>query len=311
MSQILYKNDLLEKINKERVEGYVLVQSYAEQPTKTGSTFMGGNIEVNGTVSFKAWRGSSFETLKDEQLEGKICLIEGEINEWNGTKSVVISSISEVPEDILEKVDLKKADFLEPKYNTQSYWETLNKIMEKHTSKEGYEIFKLIMSDVEEQFKVEFAAINYHDNCTGGLLAHTTKVVKLASVISLYPSIIKRISEDVLYVGAGIHDIGKVVEYATGVISTKGKYISHLTIGCLMIEKHKDRIIELKGEDFYYSLLSIIAQHHGSYEETPRTIAAYIVHQIDCLESTLALLNQTLEEIPEGTQVSFDSMKLI
>lgn len=311
MSQILYKKDLLEMLNKQSFEGYVLIQSYGEQPTKTGSSFMGGNLEANGTVSFKAWRGTAFDTLKESELEGKICLIGGEINDWNGTKSVIINSISEVPESVLEKVDLKKSDFFEPKYNIDSYWDTLNKIMEKHTSKEGYEIFSLIMSEVEESFKEEFAAINYHDNCKGGLLAHTTKVVKLASVISLYPDILKRISEDLLYVGAGIHDIGKVIEYSTGVISEKGKHISHLTIGCLMLEEHKDRIIELKGEDFYYSLLSIIAQHHGSYEETPRTIAAYVVHQIDCLESTLALLNQTLEEIPEGSQISFDSMKLV
>ena len=80
-----------------------------------------------------------------------------------------------------------------------------------------------------------------------------------------------------------------------------------MAIGIYMLEKHREEIINLKGEDFYYSLISIISQHHGEYGEAPRTVAAYVIHQLDCLDSTLTLLDEV--SMADG-QISFNSMKL-
>lgn len=308
---ILYKDDILKEVNKTILTGVTLIKNYTEQPTKTGSTYFGGNLEAKGELGFKVWRGSCFDKMNSEDYSGKICLVQAEINEYNGTKSLILKDISVVPNDILEKEDIRKGDFLQSKYDAEAYYATLYQTLQSHVTSEALQVFDLVMSDIKDKFIEEYAAVNYHDNCRNGLLAHTTKVVKMSTLIKMYPALLKRVSVDALYVGSALHDIGKVVEYDTGVISKLGKSLSHLTMGCIMISKYKDEIVALKGEDFYNTLLSIISQHHGEFGDQPRTIAAYVVHQLDMMDATFTLLNQKLEEGEDNTQISYNNMKLV
>lgn len=313
MANIIDRKVVVEALDGASVNGFVLVKNYSELPTKTGSSYLAGNLEAKGEVPFKVWKNSNcFEEMQGTDYSGKICSIEAVVNEWGDMNSLIIRSIREVPEERLKELGISKADFLKEKYDANSYYNALRKAVEIHTSAEALEIFDMVISDIKDRFTTEYAAINYHDNCKSGLLAHTTKVVKLAAFVKMYPEIMKRVSADVLYVGTALHDIGKIYEYNTGVISEQGKRVSHLLIGAIMLEKYKDKIIELKGEEFYWTLFSIISQHHGEFGEQPRTVAAYIIHQLDLVDSTLALLNQKLEESTSGDgQISFNNMKLI
>ena len=155
----------------------------------------------------------------------------------------------------------------------------------------------------------EFAAVWHHDNCKAGLLAHTTKVVRMASLIRMYPEITKKISPDVLFIGCALHDIGKVYEYGLGAVTDEGKVLSHHTFGVLFCASHKKDIVEALGRDGYRLLLSIIEQHHGEYGERPRTVAAYVVHRLDMLESVLTSVNTLLKDSPDGN-IQYDGYKL-
>ena len=55
-----------------------------------------------------------------------------------------------------------------------------------------------------------------------------------------------------------------------------------------------------------YFILSIVSCHHGEYGEPPRTVAAYVVHLLDKLESGLTGLSDKLEQ-SEGERISYDS----
>ena len=305
---ILCKEDINNKVDREHVLGLALISGYTKQPTKNGGFYLGGNVECLGTVPFKVWQGDCFCKMEETDFSGKICHIVGKVNEFGGTKQLILDDIVEISQQTLTDNNIKKSDFLETKYNIESYWNLLIKTLQKSVTPEAMQVFNLVMDkEITERFKEEFAAVSHHDNCRGGLLAHTTKVVKLSTVISMYPNILSRVSPDLLYIGAALHDIGKIVEYNNGVVSPIGKAVSHLAIGIYMLEKHREEIINLKGEDFYYSLISIISQHHGEYGEAPRTVAAYVIHQLDCLDSTLTLLDEV--SMADG-QISFDSMKL-
>lgn len=308
---ILVKDEVLAKPDKSRVSGYVLVRNYEEQPTKKGSTYLLGVADAVGEVQFKIWRGSCFDFAQENNCKGKICLIEAEVNEFGGAKSLIVSAMAPVPEERLVTENLKEEDFVILKYDANAYWSSMHNIVAKNVSENAFKVFSLLIGEVEDDFKKEFAAIHHHDNCTGGLLAHSTRVMKMSAVIKQYPEITSRVSEDLLYVGSALHDIGKVVEYNKGTISEEGKRLSHLLFGCLMLEKHKSEIVELKGEEFYLNLLSVISQHHGEYGERPRTVAALVVHQIDLLESYLTSLDTTLSIVGAGEQISFDDMKLV
>ena len=127
----------------------------------------------------------------------------------------------------------------------------------------------------------------------------------------MYPNITSKVNKDLLYLGCAIHDIGKVYEYNNGLISSQGKFISHLTSGILLLDKYREDIVMLMGEDFFYSLMSIVSQHHGEYGEKPRTIAAYVIHILDLLDTNLTTLDLSCESIEKGEQVKFDGLTLI
>jgi len=308
--QILDKNEFLKEKDGTRISGLVVIQNYSAAPTKNGGSYFAGSLQACGDVSFKVWSGLCYDKMANEDMSGKVCAVDAEVNEYNGTKSLILTHIAVLSEEELEHHKIQKSDFFANKYNISAYWDKLLKVMEKHISVDAMKVFMLCISEYEDAFKREFAAIHYHDNCKGGLLAHTTKVVSLCNVLSMYSNISSRVSKDILYVGAALHDLGKIAEYSDGVISEMGMYLSHNTIGCIMLEKHKQEIIGLKGEEYFNTLLSIISQHHGEYGERPRTITAYLIHQLDLLESMLTLLDQDIETTPIG-QLRFDDLKLI
>lgn len=308
---ILRREDILSLCDGHYVSGLVLMGSYAEQPTKNNSTYLGGQLNAVGSIPFKVWQGECFNTMNTADFSGKVCNIKATVNIYNGSRSLILQDVLELPEPQLLNLGISVTDFFEAKYDVDRLYTNLYTTLEKNVSENALKVFDIFMSEAKDRFIKEFAAISHHDNCFGGLVAHTTKVVKASLLVKNYPNILKRVSPDLLFLGCALHDIGKIYEYLNGVISDMGKKISHLTIGCLMLNEHKDEIVELMDEDFFYSLMSIIAQHHGEYEETPRTIAAYVINQFDCLDATLTSLNEVLGEVEDNQQIKFDDIKLI
>lgn len=316
---IIKKEAILKGADGERLSGYVYIQSYSESPTKNGGSYIGGVLQADGDMQFKAWGKSyAIDKMRMSDMQNKICSIEGYINEYGGVNSVIIEDIAVVEDDEAEKLGLNKVMFYHNKYNVEAYWKTMIGILQKNLSEQAMYIFNIIMETtindkgetLKDKFLLEYAAINYHDNCVSGLLAHTTKVLNMCKIIKVYPEIQERIGTDLLYLGVALHDIGKVLEYDGGSISNMGMRLSHNILGIMILEKHEEEIVKLKGGDFYSMLVAIISQHHGEYGDRPRTLAAYVINQIDCLDSTLTLLNQTLEN-GVSEQIKFDGYKLV
>lgn len=303
---ILKREELIKKQDGVRVQGYVLIGNYTKQPTKNGSFFLSGTLECKGTMQFKVWANSGcFSDMDSYGFAGKICYVAAKVNEYQDNISLILEECRAVDE---ESCEFSKADFLADKYDIPSYLNSLLATIKKNVSDEAYNLYVSIMRDYIEAFKTEFAAVNHHDNVKGGLLAHTAKVLKIASIIRLYPEISVKVGADLLYLGIALHDIGKVVEYSSGTVSGVGQLCGHTTIGVMILNEHKSEIVSTMGEEFYYSLASIISQHHGEYGEPPRTVAAFVVNQLDCLDAVLTGINQKLE-INKDT-ISYDSWKL-
>lgn len=289
---MVIKKDLEGMIDGQVIETLALVKSYAVRPSKNNNKFIDGMLEMKGSVSFKVWSGATFNELEKYDYHNLVCYITAKVNEYNGSKSLIVTGIK-----ALEEGTYNASDFFESKYQVDAYWDALVKLIEKNCSPVGVKIFKKVFGDIEDKFKVEFAARSHHDAVRGGLLAHTYKISFIMSrVIKMYPNITKNIDNDLFVLGTAIHDIGKIYEYTNGIIEGNGLLVSHHTFGVEMLLKHKDFIIESKNEEFYYRLLAIIEQHHGEFEEKPRTVEAYLVHMIDNLESTFQSIDESFEK---------------
>lgn len=278
------------------VEGTVLMGTYSEKPTQGGSTYLYGQVNCGCKVQFKVWAGVCLEQMRSTDYTGKICDITGKVNEYNGNKSIIISGIVEHIGN-----DFREIDFLLKKYDPDTEYNTFISFISANLSPEAYSIFNEIMDPIKDRFKMEFAAVNHHDNCVSGLLAHSSKTARIAKVLKLYPTTLDAVTLDALILGAAIHDIGKVMEYYNGRVSNIGKTLNHLTLGVMMLYNHRDFIVNTKDEKFFNTLVSVIQQHHGEYGERPKTVAAFLVSLIDSLEATLTDVQEAIESTSEST----------
>lgn len=308
MIGILDKKKVEESPNNSYVHGYVVFQSVEEKSTRDGrSSYLSGNVQCVGSLPYKVWSNSScFPTLKanSDAYLGSVCEIEAKVNVYEGQVSIIIDSIRVADgEDGVPDV----SEFYESRYDSNKYLGMLKSTVQKNCSSAAYEVFEEVLSGYEKEFKSEFAAINHHDNCWSGLIGHTVKLVKMASMLQMYPELVKRCGgRDVLYVGLALHDIGKVIEYNNGSISWEGKHLSHMVIGAMILCEMQNMITEKMGAEFFYTLVSIVSQHSGEYGDRPRTVAAYVAHLLDDLEARLT----TLDSMSGSAQILYDGCKL-
>lgn len=305
--------DIQSMVDRTPVSGICLLQTYSKQPTKNGGFYIGGILTTNdGSIQFKSWSNSSaYRLMEDDDIKGSICEVSAEVNEYGGVKSLIVSYVKVLTSDVIEEMGISEADFMYSKYNVDAYFVKFNSLMEKNLSEGGMRVFNAVMGKYGDRFKQEFAAMHHHDNCKGGLLAHTLKVCQIASIVSLYPNILNWVSKDLLYLGCALHDIGKVSEYNLGDISEEGKVLSHLISGALIIaNEFEDIICREMGDRFFYDLISIISSHHGEFGEPPRTVAAYIIHKLDMLDSIFTSFNDSLEDAKKGDVMMYDGFKL-
>lgn len=284
--------------NKAPISGVLVIKSYNIALTKRGDEFINGELLSGVTVPFKVWHNSSaFTKLKSGEYSGQVMYVSGEVNEYQGQKSIVINSVLEPDGDF--GLDL----FMPIRYNTDAYWNGLRTQFEYRTSDKIHAIANEVLfenNEVAERFKIEQAASTHHDNCKSGLEAHTYKVMRLMdNIISEYPMLCNNLDGtlnqdmiDLLKFGVLVHDLGKIKEMKLGVYQPCS-IVTHRYLGIEMLPK--DKILELYGEEWWLQLVSILLQHHGEFGDECRTLASYLVHKCDLLESQLTSVVQSLE----------------
>jgi 3'-5' exoribonuclease len=134
------------------------------------------------------------------------------------------------------------------------------------------------------------AAKGMHHVYLGGLLEHSLALVKLVrAIVPLYEGI----NQDLLTVGALLHDAGKIHEmsYERSFDYTDiGKLLGHITIGVEMVED-KIRMVEGFPRELGILLKHMLLSHHGQYEygspKRPKTIEATILNYLDDMDSKI------------------------
>lgn len=277
-------------VNGDFLSGIILLRDCSVGLTKNGKYYYYGTLTSGVDINFKVWDNSeAYRVLRDNQLGGKVVEITATWNEYNGSYSLLLNSIKEV-------TNVPVDNFMPCKYNIEVYYSTLHKLIETTVSPKALEIAEDVLFNndkVAEMFKLEFAAKSHHDNCKGGLLAHTYKVCSLlANTLRTYTDLARTQSDvDLLMLGGLFHDLGKIREMHFGQYQVES-CVTHRFLGVEMLNKSK--IVEAYNEEWYYNLISIMLQHHGEYGDPCRTVVAYVVHLIDVFDANMTLLAQKL-----------------
>ena len=163
---------------------------------------------------------------------------------------------------------------------------------------------------IDEELMADFcrapAGVKTHHAYHGGLLEHVTNILETANrIVDLYP----KINRDLLFVGAFLHDIGKIREMSYDVsflYTDEGQLLGHLMIAVEMLSEKIAQTNQLTGETFpketELRLKHMILSHHGTYEfgspKLPMTPEAVALHHLDNLDAKVHEFTRSIEEDP-------------
>lgn len=297
----------------QQVSGVVLIKDYGKKMTKTNKPYIDGTIQSGDTIGFKIWSGALCDSFISEDYSNCICQFTGKIDEYQGTKSVVLESCVAVD-------GYSESQFLEVVYEKNAYFKAFCDNVRAGVSDKGWKLFEeLFLSNTElvERFKIEFAAKSHHDNVLSGLLVHSYKVVQLMHVVmNMYPAVAfeegkpSQDRKDLLILGTALHDIGKTQEMELGVYQPNSA-ISHRFFGAELLVEHKKSIIDSYGVKWYYDFCSIMLEHHGEWGDPCRTLPALLVNMVDEFDAKATGITQDIargnvSETKSGTSVWVD-----
>lgn len=262
----------------------VYVQSYAKKAYAGGTKhFIVGNFtKGEESIAFKIWDEKLVEAVAVAGLEGKAIRITGSVTSYMQKMELKIDKVDvEGMADFPVKAFLKTADVAE-------IYKDFVELVQREVEPKGITLLNHIFKNegIWGRFKEEFAGSKMHDALVGGLMNHTTKMLKIAkTIVENEPRIKEQENfKDLLMLGVILHDIGKVKEMHMGVYQ-ENSFVTHRTQGMEMLMKYKEEVVEAYDETFYYQILSVIQGHHGDFGDKPTTLVAYLVHLIDMVDA--------------------------
>jgi len=254
---------------------------------KDGNNFLNVTLtDKTGNIKGVVW--DNVDEISANVKTGDFVHVEGNISEYNGNLQLVIKKMALCPDEFSPN----PSDFIpRTPRNTDAMFDRLVKMVNNFI-KDKYlkQLLEAFWNDREfvRKFKDAPAAKKMHHNYIGGLLEHTLSMASLVEKITGHYS---GIDMELLMAGAIFHDIGKIREFDYSSIidySDEGRLLSHIVIGCQMID---EKIREIKDfpEEKALLLRHMIISHHGAREfgspELPKTIEAVLLNYIDEIDA--------------------------
>lgn len=273
--------------DRDVVSAVFLVKDKVMAMAKNGKPYMNLRfMDKSGEIEAKVWDNT--DVLDKRFDKDDFVQVRGKASVYMSKMQVVVAEIAKIPE---EQVCL--ADFLpeSPRPNQE-----MRRELTEVVAAIGNAHLKSLMGSflADEAFMGLYcsapAAKAMHHVYLGGLLEHSLALVKLVkAIVPLYGGI----NEDLLVVGALLHDVGKIDEmsYERAFDYTdEGKLLGHITIG---VELLNDRIRQIDGfpRELAMLLKHMLLSHHGQYEfgspKRPKTIEATILNYLDDMDSKI------------------------
>lgn len=242
--------------------------------------------------------------------KGMLVQVVGTVAAYRDSQQLEITSLRALP-----KGEVPLSELVPSVGAVDRYWTFLDDIRHRLTAPRLRAAVDLFYAD--EAFRERYeqcpgAPGTGHHAALGGLLQHTSEVVGIARSIAR----IARADEELVMVGAMLHDIGKLESYSweTGVFDTteRGRLAGHVAIGAMMFRGRYEAATTPPCTEEEANLLEhMILSHHGRLEYgspvRPLTLEAEILHFADDASAKTAAINEahaSREFFPNDERVS-------
>ncbi len=277
---------------------YLLISSLLKGTTNAGAPYLSLVLQ-DATKSIEAKMWDVKQEVEKELSVGKVFDFELEIIKYrNNLQAKVIRVLP---------VNQKEVDMQEYVFKSPIEKETLRNNIQDGINRINNETIAKLVTAMLNYYADDFyeypAAAKIHHNFIGGLATHVSGMLKLAYAIAdIYPSV----DRDYLIAGVILHDLGKIEEFSSPVVteySTEGKLLGHISImDAHLLEFGKE--LKIADSEELLVLRHMILSHHGQNEYgspvRPETMEAELLYHIDNIDSKVNIMEKALESVKEG-----------
>ena len=279
----------------ERIETNLLISSLTRGTTNSGSPYLNLTLQDSSkAIDAKLW---DVKPELEKQLEvGKVYNFEIEVIKYKSNLQAKVLKVLPIPQ-----ADINMEDFV---FKSPVSKDDLRSVIQEGINQIENKNIAQIVSSVLNYYSNDFydypAAAKIHHNFIGGLATHTAGMLQIASALcNIYPSI----NKDYLLAGVIIHDLGKIEEFSSPVVteySTQGKLLGHISIMDARLLQIGSQL-NLENSEELMILRHLVLSHHGQYEfgspVRPETLEAELLNLIDNIDARVNTITKALEEV--------------
>lgn len=282
----------------QKFEGFLLVRTADQRTGSNGSKYLDINLaDRTGEVNAKVWDGNT-----PCPAAGSVVKVRGTTQEYNGRLQLRVERIRDaVAED---QVDLSALVPSAPE-SPEAMLAELEATLDGFTSEPLRRLTQELLRRFDEKLRYYPAAQRIHHAERGGLLHHTTGMLRLAkAVMAQYPWL----NADLLYAGVILHDLCKTEEMDSdkmGVVrdySEEGLLLGHLVLGVSRVQEAANDL-HITGEPVLL-LQHMLLSHHGEAEygspRKPMFPEAEVLHWVDLLDARMNEMQTAIGKLKPG-----------
>ena len=285
----------------DKVQGFYLIKSIECRTSSNGKKYLDINIcDKSGEINAKYW--DYHEGDEEKYLLNNIIKVRGCVNEWQGNLQFRIDKIRCVNEE--DGVTL--SDYVpSAPYAPCDMYNLILKFIDKIKNSEIKAIVSLVVKDNEDKLMYYPAAKKNHHAVMGGLLYHTTNMLKAGEKMC---EIYTFLNTDLLYAGIILHDMAKTREMDSstlGIVSDytpEGQLLGHITEGVKLIENAAEKTGA--SNEVTMLLQHMVLSHHYEPEYgspvKPMIPEAELLHYLDIIDARLYDMKKASSETEKG-----------
>ncbi len=298
---------------KQPFGGIFLLRKAAVKKAKNGNDFLSLEFgDRTGSFQANCWGDSPAYPALSQAKEGDIVRIGGVSDHYRDAFSPNLRAAQVLDEKEAEELGALDGLLKVSPEDPEALWDEFSRLTDGMAN-EGLRLtVRAVMEECQGAFRTAPAAVSMHQAYRFGLLEHTVHVARVGkALLPLYPEV----EPSLAMAGCLLHDIGKVIEYAGGLVQTRtrqGRLLGHVVLGYKLVRSAALRVQKKFPEkinaDTIERLEHIVLSHQGELEWGAAVLActpeALFVSLADNFDAKMSMAQEALRDAPQGTELS-------